>query len=61
MDQITALQTEAKVRKGKGKSVLCAVLGAALVAANEQHNQEHVSINQMVTVNEQKDQITESL
>ena len=37
VDQVTSLQAEAKVRSGKGKSIVCAILGASLVAAIEDH------------------------
>ncbi|XP_055654992.1 uncharacterized protein LOC129784051 [Falco peregrinus] len=41
VDRVTSLQTEAKVRSGKGKSIVCAILGASLVAAIEDRLRKH--------------------
>uniref|UniRef100_A0A8D0ET68 Uncharacterized protein n=1 Tax=Strix occidentalis caurina TaxID=311401 RepID=A0A8D0ET68_STROC len=40
VDRIRVLQKEAKVKKGKGKSIICAVLGASLVAAMEERKEK---------------------
>ncbi|XP_049671620.1 uncharacterized protein LOC126045078 [Accipiter gentilis] len=40
VDQIRILQKEAKVKKGKGKAIICAVLGASLAAAMEERKQK---------------------
>ncbi|XP_074682581.1 uncharacterized protein LOC141924255 [Strix aluco] len=40
VDRIRVLQKEAKVKKGKGKSIICAVLGASLVAAMEEKKEK---------------------
>ena len=39
-DRIVALQKDAKVRSGKGKGFICAVLGASLAAAVEEKKQK---------------------
>ena len=42
-DRISALANERKLKQGKGKAVVCAVLGAALVAAQRnKHMAQHV-------------------
>jgi len=38
-DRMKVLQKEARVRRGKGKAIICAVLGASLAAAVEERNQ----------------------
>uniref|UniRef100_A0A8C0IIM2 Uncharacterized protein n=1 Tax=Bubo bubo TaxID=30461 RepID=A0A8C0IIM2_BUBBB len=47
-DRIVALQKDAKVRSGKGKGFLCAVLGASLAAAVEEKENHHTSELQMI-------------
>ncbi|XP_075302410.1 LOW QUALITY PROTEIN: uncharacterized protein LOC142365467 [Opisthocomus hoazin] len=39
VDRMKVLQKEARVKRGKGKAIICAVLGASLAAAVEERNQ----------------------
>jgi len=39
VDKMKVLQKEARVKRGKGKAIICAVLGASLAAAVEERNQ----------------------
>ena len=46
VDHINSLHKQTHMGEGKGKSVTCAVLGAALTAAIEIHNQQHMAETQ---------------
>uniref|UniRef100_A0A663EGK8 Uncharacterized protein n=1 Tax=Aquila chrysaetos chrysaetos TaxID=223781 RepID=A0A663EGK8_AQUCH len=48
VDRIRILQKEAKVKKGKGKAVICAVLGASLAAAVEETKQKSCQTDNVI-------------
>ena len=47
-DRIVALQKDAKVRSGKGKGFICAVLGASLAAAVEEKKQKSYQTDMVI-------------
>ncbi|KFP52237.1 hypothetical protein N323_04841, partial [Cathartes aura] len=47
-DRITILAKERKVKRGKGKALVCAVLGAALVAAQQNEHINQQTENEMI-------------
>lgn len=47
-DRISALPKDAKLRPGKGKSVVCAVLGAILAAALEAGKEQQTAESQFI-------------
>ncbi|XP_074769749.1 uncharacterized protein LOC141963913 [Athene noctua] len=48
VDRIRVLQKEAKVRKGKGKAIICAVLGASLAAAMEEKKEKYSQTDTLI-------------
>ncbi|XP_069630645.1 LOW QUALITY PROTEIN: uncharacterized protein [Haliaeetus albicilla] len=57
VDRIRILQKEAKVKKGKGKAIICVVLGASLAAAMEERKQKS---GQSDTIRSLQEQLQES-
>ncbi|XP_069626013.1 uncharacterized protein [Haliaeetus albicilla] len=57
VDKIRVLQEKAKVKKGKGKAIICAVLGASLAAAMEERKQKS---GQSVMIGSLQEQLQES-
>ena len=53
VDRIRILQKEAKVKKGKGKAIICAVLGASLAAAVEERKQKSGQSDMIRSLQEQ--------
>ncbi|XP_069631326.1 LOW QUALITY PROTEIN: uncharacterized protein [Haliaeetus albicilla] len=48
VDRIRILQKEAKVKKGKGKAIICAVLGVSLAAAVEERKQKSCQTDNVI-------------
>ncbi|XP_042644246.1 uncharacterized protein LOC122152922 [Tyto alba] len=48
VDRIRVLQKEAKVKRGKGKAIICAVLGASLAAAVEEREQKSQQVDTVI-------------
>uniref|UniRef100_A0A8B9M0A1 Uncharacterized protein n=1 Tax=Accipiter nisus TaxID=211598 RepID=A0A8B9M0A1_9AVES len=48
VDRIRILQKEAKVKKGKGKAIICAVLGASLAAVVEERKQKSCQTDNVI-------------
>ncbi|XP_048793816.1 uncharacterized protein LOC125689990 [Lagopus muta] len=60
-DRISVLQNEARTRAGKGKSFICAVLGAALKAAVEFRNEKHSAELQTIQALQESVKVTQEL
>ncbi|XP_052529540.1 uncharacterized protein LOC128076184 [Tympanuchus pallidicinctus] len=60
-DRISVLQNEARSRAGKGKSFICAVLGAALKAAVEFRNEKHSAELQTIEALQKSVRVTQEL
>lgn len=48
VDRIRILKKEAKVKKGKGKAIICAVLGASLAAVVEERKQKSCQTDNVI-------------
>ena len=60
-DRISVLQKNARTRAGKGKSFICAVLGAALKAAVEFRDEKHSAETQTIQALQESVKVTQEL
>mgnify|MGYP001855989429 CR=1 FL=1 len=60
-DRIRVLQNEARTQAGKGKSLICAVLGAALKATVEFRDEKHWAETQTIQALQESVKVTQEL